>query len=80
MPSIGRGYPDQWLDLKIKPLFPKQHLAGVAVTVRAGRDPRLPGETQPNDSSFTSLGELLFPGAVAVVNCGDEPYDIRGRL
>ncbi|TFG71143.1 MAG: hypothetical protein E4H27_05200 [Anaerolineales bacterium] len=34
------GYGDQCLDLSIRPLFPKQHLAGVAVTVRGSRDTR----------------------------------------
>jgi len=33
------GYGDQCLDLSIRPLFPKQHLAGVAVTARGSRDP-----------------------------------------
>ena len=28
------GYGDQCIDLSIRPLFPHQHLAGVAVTVR----------------------------------------------
>ena len=36
----GMGYPNQCLDLGIKPLFPEQHLAGVAVTARGRRDPR----------------------------------------
>ena len=31
------GYPNQCLDLSIRPLFPHQHLAGVAVTSRGGR-------------------------------------------
>lgn len=34
------GYGNQCLDLSIRPLFPKQHLAGVAVTVRGARDGR----------------------------------------
>lgn len=34
------GYPNQCIDLGIRPLFPKQHLAGVAVTVRGAREPR----------------------------------------
>jgi regulator of RNase E activity RraA len=68
------GYPNQCLDLAIKPLFPKQHLAGVAVTVRGGRDPRLPEETSRSESSFATLTELVFPGAVVVVDCGGEPH------
>ena len=31
------GYSNQCIDLGIRPLFPKQHLAGVAVTARGGR-------------------------------------------
>jgi 4-hydroxy-4-methyl-2-oxoglutarate aldolase len=68
------GYPNQCLDLAIKPLFLKQHLAGVAVTVRGGRDPRLPEETSPSESSFATLTRLVFPGAVVVVDCGGEPH------
>jgi 4-hydroxy-4-methyl-2-oxoglutarate aldolase len=68
------GYPNQCLDLAIKPLFPKQHLAGVAVTARGGRDPRLPEEMPPGESSFATLTELVFPGAVVVVDCGGEPH------
>jgi regulator of RNase E activity RraA len=40
------GYEDQCLDLSIRPLFPKQHLAGVAVTVRGARDTRTREERQ----------------------------------
>jgi regulator of RNase E activity RraA len=68
------GYPNQCLDLAIRPLFPKQHLAGIAVTARGGRDPRLPAESPQEESSFAALTRLVFPGAVVVVDCGGEPH------
>ena len=34
------GIGNQCLDLGIKPLFPGQRLAGKAITIRGGRDPR----------------------------------------
>jgi regulator of RNase E activity RraA len=66
------GYPNQCLDLNIKPLFPKQHLSGKAVTVQGVADPRLRDETQPDEAIFPKLGSILFPGAVVVVDCGGE--------
>ncbi len=68
------GYPNQCLSLSIKPLFPKQHLAGAAVTARGGRDPRARDEKHPSNSSFESVYELIYPGSVLVLDCGDEPY------
>jgi 4-hydroxy-4-methyl-2-oxoglutarate aldolase len=68
------GYPAQCLDLAIKPLFPNQHLAGIAVTAQGGRDPRSTEELQETRDSYTRLTELLFPGAVVVIDCGGEPY------
>lgn len=70
------GYPDQCLDLGIRPLFPGQHLAGKAVTARGSRDPRLREESQAEDkgtSAFRSVADLVFPGAVVVVDGGGEP-------
>lgn len=66
------GYPNQCLDLTIKPLFPKQHLAGMAVTVQGVADPRLPDEPQQGEAIFPKLGTILFPGAVVVLDCGGE--------
>lgn len=67
------GYPNQCLDLKIKPLFPRQHLAGMAVTARGGRDPRLQGEPGTEFNGFAAVNDLCFPGSVVVIDCGDEP-------
>jgi 4-hydroxy-4-methyl-2-oxoglutarate aldolase len=72
------GFPDQCLDLGIRPLFPKQHLAGKAVTCRGGRDPSTREEMQAQaadgktTASFTSVTDLCFPGCVVVVDCGGE--------
>ena len=71
------GYGDQCLDLGIRPLFPKQHLAGKAVTARGSRDMRRRGEKQSggkDTATFASVGELVFPGAVVVVDGGGEPW------
>lgn len=71
------GYPNQCLDLGIKPLFPKRHLAGVAVTVRGSRDPRTPEDFRREREEidyFEIVKESVFPGAVVVVETGGEPY------
>jgi len=71
------GYPNQCLDLGIKPLFPKQHLAGVAVTVRGSRDPRTREDFKKEGGEvnyFQQLKEKVFPGTVVVVETGGEPY------
>lgn len=71
------GYPNQCLDLGIKPLFPKQHLAGVAVTVRGSRDPRTREDFKKEDGEvnyFQQLKEKVFLGAVVIVETGGEPY------
>ena len=73
----GMGYPNQCLDLGIRPLFPKQHLAGVAVTVRGSRDPRTPEDFKKEGGGvnyFQQLLECVFPGAVVVVETGGEPH------
>jgi 4-hydroxy-4-methyl-2-oxoglutarate aldolase len=69
------GYPDQCIDLGIRPLFPHQHLAGVALTVKGGRDPRGREEMEQEQgtSVYQQLREAVFPGAVVVVECGGEP-------
>jgi len=73
------GYPSQVLDLGIRPLFPHlhKHLAGKAVTVAGGRDPRTTEEAKAdakNTGSLVALKELIFPGAVLVIDCGGEPW------
>jgi len=71
------GYPNQCLDLGIRLLFPRQHLAGVAVTARGGRDSRTREDYEkagPGVNYYQALNDSLFPGAVVVVECGGEPY------
>jgi len=71
------GYPNQCLDLGIRPLFPRQHLAGVAVTARGSRNPRLREEDSDEEkstSTFQTVASLMFPGAVVVVDGGGEPW------
>lgn len=71
------GYSNQCLDLGIRPLFPGRHLAGKAVTVRGGRDPR--GHDEPTSESegvnfFQLLCQTVYPGAVVIVETGGEPH------
>ena len=70
------GYPNQCIDLGIRPLFPHQHLAGMAVTVRGGRDPRDPEEFKASQEgeSMISMRDVLVPGTVVVVDGGGEPF------
>ncbi|MGC9468539.1 MAG: RraA family protein [Anaerolineae bacterium] len=77
------GYPNQCIDLSIRPLFPGQHLAGVAITARGTRDPRSREEKKADAEkakakgdtpSGPQLNDLLFPGCVVVVDGGGEPY------
>jgi len=71
------GYGNQCLDLGIRPLFPHQHIAGKAVTVRGGRDPRTREEVEAatkDSANMIRIKDVLFPGAVVVVDGGGEPY------
>ena len=71
------GYPDQCLDLAIRPLFPRQHLAGVAVTARGSRDPRTREDYETEGGGpnyFKVLRETVFPGCVVIVETGGEPH------
>ena len=71
------GYPNQCLDLGIRPLFPKQHLAGMAVTVRGGRDSWQPGDEEKYGKGpdyYELVRDACFPGCVVVVETGGEPY------
>jgi regulator of RNase E activity RraA len=70
------GYPNQCIDLGIRPLFPHQHLAGLAVTVRGGRDPRSPEEIKAAQDSeaMINMRDVLVPGVAVVVDGGGEPF------
>jgi len=71
------GYSNQCIDLGIKPLFPRTHMAGKAVTVRGSRDPRtrkeMEGETKSVDY-FLAVMEACYPGCVVVIETGGEPH------
>lgn len=71
------GYSDQCLDLGLRPLFPGQHLAGMAVTVRGGRDPVNYHELSEEEreklgGGFTNVNARVFPGCAVVVDAGGE--------
>ena len=74
------GYPDQVLDRGIGPLLPEQHLAGKAITVRGGRDPRTheddeaATDDQKSTASFTSIADLVYPGCAVIIETGGEPH------
>jgi 4-hydroxy-4-methyl-2-oxoglutarate aldolase len=70
------GYPNQCIDLGIRPLFPHQHLAGLAVTVRGGRDPRSPEEIKAakDSEAMINMRDVLVPGVAVVVDGGGEPF------
>ena len=71
------GFGNQCLDLGIKPLFPGQHLAGMAVTIRGGRDPRSREEIErdaKDTAAYMKARDLVYPGSVVVVECGGETY------
>ncbi len=70
------GYPNQCLDLGIKPLFPHRHLAGRAITVR-GSAVAIPRGEQGGEwvgNYFEQLLESLYAGCVVVVECGGEQH------
>lgn len=70
------GFPNQCLDLRIRPLFPHQHLAGKAITARGGRDPRTREEVraEAKESSMIRVRDLIYPGSVLVLNGGGERW------
>lgn len=74
------GYPDQCLDLGIRPLFPRQHLAGQVVTARGSRDSatREEMEQQQAPNYFQVLRETVYPGCAVVIETGGEP--ITGKF
>lgn len=68
------GYPNQCLDLGIKPLFMHQHLAGQVITVRGSAYP-VPQNEPDSDwvgNYFEQLVGMVYPGCVVVVECGGE--------
>src|SRR5258708_30628529 len=70
------GYPNQCLDLGIKPLFPHQHLAGKAITVRGSAYP-VPSSEPDSDwvcGYFNQLRALLYPGCVVIVESGGQQH------
>jgi regulator of RNase E activity RraA len=70
------GYPNQCIDLGIKPLFPHRHLAGMALTVRGSAYPVPRGEPGSDwvGDYFGQLRKMLYPGCAVVVETGGEPY------
>jgi regulator of RNase E activity RraA len=70
------GYPNQCLDLGIKPLFPHRHLAGRVITVRGSAYPVPRGEEGSDwvGNYFEELRQSLYPGCVVVVETGGEQH------
>jgi 4-hydroxy-4-methyl-2-oxoglutarate aldolase len=83
------GFGNQCLDLGIRPLFPDQRLAGMAVTIRGARDPYdyssessqaknpaiLPAKIpQETVPPPLDIRGHLFPGSVLVIDGGGERY------
>jgi 4-hydroxy-4-methyl-2-oxoglutarate aldolase len=70
------GYTDQCLDLGIRPLFPRQHLAGKVITARGGRDPLTHEEMQQEKGTnfYQVLHETVYPGCAVVIETGGEPH------
>ena len=70
------GYPDQCLDLGIRPLFPHQHLAGKVITARGSRSSHIEQEQQQEEGTnyFKVLYDAVYPGSVVVLETGGEPH------
>jgi 4-hydroxy-4-methyl-2-oxoglutarate aldolase len=70
------GYPDQCLDLGIRPLFPRQHLAGKVITARGSRSSHIEQEQQHEEGTnyFKVLYDAVYPGSVVVLETGGEPH------
>lgn len=71
------GYPNQCLDLGIKPLFMNRHLAGQVITVRGAAVPKsqFEGETETwTGNYFDELRKVLYPGCAVVVETGGENH------
>ena len=54
------GYGNQCVDLGIRPLFPHQHLAGVAIPCRGGRDPRTREQIEKETKGERTVFEAEF--------------------
>jgi len=70
------GYPNQCLDLGIKPLFPHRHLAGQVITVRGSASPVPQGEDESDwvGDYFEQLRTMLYAGCAVVVETGGEQH------
>jgi 4-hydroxy-4-methyl-2-oxoglutarate aldolase len=61
------GYPDQCLDLGIRPLREDMTIAGPAFTILGTRDPLFGKDLDQNHDNF-ALFDHLYPGCVVVIN------------
>ncbi|MEP7285720.1 MAG: dimethylmenaquinone methyltransferase [Chloroflexota bacterium] len=70
------GYPNQCLDLGIRPLFPHRHLAGQVITVHGSAYPVPRGEegSEWGGNFFEQLRQMLYPGCVVVIESGGEMH------
>jgi 4-hydroxy-4-methyl-2-oxoglutarate aldolase len=70
------GYPNQCVDLGIRPLFPHRHLAGQVITVRGSAYPVARGEKGDEwvGDYFEKLRQLVYPGSVVVIDSGGETH------
>ena len=70
------GYGNQCLDLGIRPLFPHQHLAGTAITVRGSAYPVEKGseEDEWTGDLFEELRKVLYSGCVVIIDSGSEAH------
>jgi 4-hydroxy-4-methyl-2-oxoglutarate aldolase len=72
------GYPNQCIDLGIRPLFMEQRMAGMAVTLRGARDPldysdpEVRKEMEKKNPAPPKFNEYFFPGMVLVIDSGGE--------
>ncbi|WP_324715872.1 hypothetical protein U7230_10915 [Carboxydochorda subterranea] len=62
------GYPNQCLDLGIRPLLPHMKIAGVSFTVVGYRDPRPQEEYEPEKTRGFAIFDHITPGSVVVIN------------
>src|SRR6185436_7533573 len=70
------GYPNQCLDLGIRPLFPHRHLAGHVITLRGSATQVGRGEPTGDWTGdyFKETLSKLYPGCAVVVECGGEEH------
>ena len=68
------GYPNQCIDLTIKPLITGSQVAGMAVTVRGARTPFTAEELKEHKKKidFEHLLPLIYPGSIVVVDGGGD--------